>query len=391
METRANGGQDKRDNTAPSARLIIAAGESNPDLYYKTRFLTPDPYIFLEIGSEKIILVNDLEIDRAKKESTADRILPTRDWEKILSASGKPVSSVNIVSAFLEERKIRDILVPFDFPLGYTDAFRKNGFNISARSGSFYPERALKTREEAHLIRSVQVGVEESLWQVIRILKDARVQDGFIHYGGTVLTSEKVKSILKREMIERNLLGEHTIVAGGEQACDPHMEGEGPLPAHLPIVFDIFPHHESTRYFADMTRTLFKGDVQPVHRELYEAVLEAQVKSIALARPGEDSRKLHQSVVDTFETKGYKTGEKNGRMEGFFHGTGHGVGLEIHEAPRVGRTGETLEPGHVITVEPGLYYPGTGGVRIEDMLYITESGYENLTTFPKDWGTVAIP
>ena len=170
METRANGGQDKRDNTAPATRLIIASGESNPDLYYKTRFLTPDPYIFLEIGSEKIILVNDLEIDRAKKESTADRILPTRDWEKILSASGKPVSSVNIVSAFLEERKIRDILVPFDFPLGYADAFRKNGFNIAARPGSFYPERALKTREEAHLIRTVQVGVEESLWEIIRWL-----------------------------------------------------------------------------------------------------------------------------------------------------------------------------------------------------------------------------
>jgi Xaa-Pro aminopeptidase len=95
--------------------------------------------------------------------------------------------------------------------------------------------------------------------------------------------------------------------------------------------------------------------------------------------------------VDTFLALGYQTGEKNGRMEGFFHGTGHGVGLEIHEAPRVGKTGELLKPGHVITVEPGLYYPGIGGVRIEDMLYITNTGFENLTTFPKDWGTVAIP
>ena len=373
------------------ARLIIAAGEGSPDLYFRTRFLTPDPYIYLEIRSEKIMLVNDLEIDRARKESTADRVLPARDWEKKLSASGKSPSSVNIVSAFLEERKIRNILVPFDFPLGYADGLRKNGFDVTANIGPFFPERAFKSPEEAKMIRTVQIGVEEALGEVVRILKESTIRDGFIHYGGKVLTSEAVKSILKKEMIGKSLLGEHTIVAGGEQACDPHMEGEGPLPAHLPIVFDIFPHHESTRYFSDMTRTLFKGSVKKVHRDLYEAVLEAQKKAISLARPEIESRELHQTVVDTFETLGYQTGEKNGRMEGFFHGTGHGVGLEIHEAPRVGKTGELLKPGHVITVEPGLYYPGIGGVRIEDMLFITGTGFENLTTFPKDWGTVAIP
>ena len=373
------------------ARLIIAAGEASPDLYFRTRFLTPDPYTYLEIRSEKIMLVNDLEIDRARKESTADRVLPARDWEKKLSASGKSPSSVNIVSAFLEERKIRNILVPFDFPLGYADGLRKNGFDVTANIGPFFPERAFKSPEEAKMIRTVQIGVEEALGEVVRILKESTIRDGFIHYGGKVLTSEAVKSILKKEMIGKSLLGEHTIVAGGEQACDPHMEGEGPLPAHLPIVFDIFPHHESTRYFSDMTRTLFKGPVKKVHRDLYEAVLEAQKKAISLARPEIESRELHQAVVDTFETLGYQTGEKNGRMEGFFHGTGHGVGLEIHEAPRVGKTGELLKPGHVITVEPGLYYPGIGGVRIEDMLFITGTGFENLTTFPKDWGTVAIP
>ena len=379
------------EQTVLEARLIIASGEACPDLYYRTRFLTPDPYIYIEAGSEKIILVNDLEIDRARKESTTDRVLPTRDWEKKLSASGKTLSSVNIVSSFLEEAKIKNIRVPFDFPLGYADGLRKNGFNVMANMGPFFPERAFKSPEEARTIRNVQIGVEESLGEIVRILKESTVREGFIHYGGKVLTSETVKSILKKEMISKNLLGEHTIVAGGEQACDPHMEGEGPLPAHLPIVFDIFPHHESTRYFSDMTRTLFKGPVKNVHRELYEAVLEAQIKAISLAKPEEESRKLHQSVVDTFESLGYQTGEKNGRMEGFFHGTGHGVGLEIHEAPRVGKTGELLKPGHVITVEPGLYYPGVGGVRIEDMLYITETGFENLTTFPKDWGTVAIP
>ncbi len=376
---------------APSAKLIIAAGETNPDLYYRTRFLTPDPYVFIEIGGRTTILVNDLEVDRAKKQARVDEILPTRSWEEALSKSGRPASTVNIVSSFLEERHISSVSVPFDFPVGYADGLSANGIRPVPLSGLFFPDRALKTREEARWIREVQVGVEEALWVVARILAESEVRDGFIYSGGIPFTSERAKSILKREMLERNLLAQHTIVAGGEQACDPHMEGSGPLPAHLPIVCDIFPKHEESRYFADMTRTLFKGPVSAAHKALYHAVLEAQEKAIALARPGIESKELHHAVVRSFEEAGHHTGLKNGRMEGFFHGTGHGVGREIHEAPRVGRTGEILKPGHVITVEPGLYYPGQGGVRIEDMLYITETGAENLTTFPKDWGTVAIP
>lgn len=376
---------------SPEAKLIIASGEGSPDLYYRTGFLTPDPYVFFELSGESVILVNDLEVDRARKQAHVNHVLPTRPWEKALSDQGKPASTTNIVSAFLGERNISEVLVPFDFPIGYAEGLRQNGIRVVPGSGPFFPKRALKTKEEARWIREAQEGVEEALWIVVKLLREASIRNGIIHSGGIPLTSEKVKSILKREMLDRNLLGEHTIVAGGEQACDPHMEGSGPLPAHLPIVFDIFPHHEINRYFSDMTRTLFKGPVAPVHKDLYHAVLEAQESAISLARPGIESRELHQRVVDTFEKKGYRTGEKDGRMEGFFHGTGHGVGLEIHESPRVGRSGEVLSPGHVITVEPGLYYPGTGGVRIEDMLYITDTGAENLTTFPKDWGTVSIP
>lgn len=385
------GKPDSGQNDAISTKLIIAAGESSPDLYYRTRFLTPDPYVFFEIGGRTTILVNDLEVDRARKQARVDEILPTRSWEEALAKVGRPASTLNIVSAFLEERGISSVSVPFDFPVGYAEGLRANGIHAVPVSGLFFPDRALKTREEALWIRDVQTGVEDALWVVVRLLAEAEIRDGFIYSGGIPFTSERAKSILKREMLDRNLLAQHTIVAGGEQACDPHMEGTGPLPAHLPIVFDIFPKHEENRYFADMTRTLFKGPVSPAHKALYLAVLDAQEKAIAIAKPGIDSKELHQAVVRSFENAGYPTGLKNGRMEGFFHGTGHGVGLEIHEAPRVGRTGEILKPGHVITVEPGLYYPGQGGVRIEDMLYITDAGADNLTTFPKDWGRVSIP
>lgn len=375
-----------------TAKLIIAAGEQSPDLYYRTGFLTPDPYIYLEIDGVSVLLLSDLERDRAKKEAKTDQILSTGPWEALAIQEGKRPSLLHITAGFLREKQVTTLLVPYDFPFGLAQGFLAEGFSVTPADGSFTPERALKSSHEAEQIRAVQVGVEEALWEVVALLKQAEVRDGWIYSGGTVLSSEKVKALLKQELLKKNLIGQHTIVAGGIAACDPHNEGTGPLPAHLPIVFDIFPFSEETRYFADMTRTLFKGPVAPRHRHLYDAVLSAQERAIALAAPGVDSSRLHQAVEERFAELDYKTGEVDGRMEGFFHGTGHGVGLEIHEAPRVGRTGVPLSPGHVITVEPGLYYPGlSGGVRIEDMLYITPSGARNLTTFPKDWSTVAIP
>ncbi len=374
-----------------SAKLIIAAGEQSPDLYYRTGFLTPDPYIYAEIGEESFMLLSDLERDRARKEGRATHILSTSEWEEQARKEGKR-GLAGIAALFLKSRGVSSLTVPFDFPFGLAKNLMSEGFTVSPADGSFTPSRALKTREEADKIRRVQEGVEKALWTIVALLKKATIRDGWILLEGTRLTSEKVKFILKQELLTQNLIGQHTIVAGGEQACDPHNEGSGPLPAHLPIVFDIFPFSESTRYFSDMTRTLFKGPVAPQHQALYEAVLSAQELAIAKATPGVESSLLHQAVEDRFAELGYKTGEVDGRMEGFFHGTGHGVGLEIHEEPRVGKTGVPLLPGHVITVEPGLYYPRlSGGVRIEDMLYITESGAENLTTFPKDWSTVAIP
>ena len=374
-----------------TATLVIAAGEKNPDLYYRTGFLTPDPYIYAEIGGESFMLLSDLERDRGRKEGHATNVLSTTEWEEAARKSGKRGLSA-IASLFLKSREVTDLRVPFDFPLGLARKLADEGFSITPVDGEFTPARALKSREEALLIRKVQEGVEEALHDVVAILRRSKVKGDLIHYEGTPLTSEKVKAVLKQSLLARNLIGQHTIVAGGIQACDPHNEGSGPLPAHRPIVFDIFPFSEESRYYADMTRTLFKGSVPPVFRDLYDSVLRAQEEAIALAAPGVDSARLHQAVEARFEATGYKTAEVEGRMEGFFHGTGHGVGLEIHESPRVGKTGVPLEPGHVITVEPGLYYPRLGGgVRIEDMLYVTPQGHDNLTTFPKDWATVAIP
>jgi Xaa-Pro aminopeptidase len=148
-------------------------------------------------------------------------------------------------------------------------------------------------------------------------------------------------------------------------------------------VIDIFPRSLQTRYWGDMTRTVVRGTASPAVRKIYRDVQDAEELAISLLRPGAEGMEIHQAVLDHFKSRGYESGEVDGRMQGFIHGTGHGVGLEIHEPPRLSRVKATLKAGNVVTVEPGLYYPGVGAVRIEDLMVIGVAGPRNLNTFPK--------
>jgi Xaa-Pro aminopeptidase len=176
------------------------------------------------------------------------------------------------------------------------------------------------------------------------------------------------------------------------QAGDPHAIGSGPLHAHEAIVMDIYPQHTRTRYFADMTRTVSKGKPSDEIVRMYEVVKDAQDVGIAALRPGITGKEVHELVENVIYDAGYETLRQGHKrrlddpiVRGFIHGTGHGVGLAIHEAPSVGRSGHApLAVGDVVTVEPGIYDPDIGGVRLEDMLLITDSGSRNLTRAPRD-------
>jgi Xaa-Pro aminopeptidase len=179
-------------------------------------------------------------------------------------------------------------------------------------------------------------------------------------------------------------LAANTIVAGGKQACDPHERGHGRLLANEPIIIDIFPRSQKTGYFGDITRTVVRGRANEAVKKLYDTVWRGQKIGFEKIRANVPTAEVHKAVQKFFVQQGYKTGRRDGRMEGFFHGTGHGLGLEIHEAPRLGATSPgKLRPGHVVTVEPGLYYPEIGGVRLEDVALVTGNGAKNLTRFEK--------
>lgn len=366
------------------ARLIIAASEIDADLYYATGFLAPDSFIFLQTLAEKILLMSDLEIDRAKSQSKADQVLSLTTYLNRAKKSGiTSPTTLDALLQLLKEKNIQHLHVPRTFPIASADHLRSNGYKITFPDGAYWSEREIKTSEEIAHIRQTQHHTEAAMDAAIGLIRQSEIQNGILYHNNKPLTSEWVKHCILTILLERECSASHTIVACGDQACDPHNEGTGPLHAHAPIIIDIFPRNNHTGYFADITRTVVKGRPSTELQDIYDTVLQGQQTALDRIKEGADGEAIHKAIVNLFDSRNYKTGLFNGRMQGYFHGTGHGIGLEIHEGPRIGKTAQILKAGHVVTVEPGLYYPNRGAVRIEDLVMVTKEGCENLTTYPK--------
>ena len=368
-----------------TAHVIIADSEKNANLYYATRFLAPDPFIYFRVNGRGTMVMSDLEVDRAKAQAG---VRDVRSYAKLAQdvkrrGIAEP-TMMDIVDEVLKSEGVTQLEVPMDFGLAYADGLRTRGYTVQPKPDPFFPERMIKSEEEiAHLTQVLRI-TEGALERAIELIRNAEVKsDGTLSLGGKPLTVELVRKAMHLLMMERDCLAQHTIVAPGVQAVDPHHEGSGVLKANEPIVMDVFPQHATTRYFADITRTVVKGRASEKVRRMFNAVQDGQDIAYRMITEGTDGMAVHQAILDSFEAQGFKTGEQGGRMQGFFHGTGHGVGLEIHEPPRVSGKSDILKAGMVVTVEPGLYYLDAGGMRIEDMVVVTKDGCRLLTEAPK--------
>ena len=367
------------------AIVMIAASEIDSNLYYATGFLAPDPFIFIQCGEEKILVMSDLEVDRARSQGRVDTVLSYSAYEARLRESGtKPPGLLDVLDMVLLERKARRLLVPGNFGIEYADILRARGYTLTVKREPFFEERVVKSEEEIEHITATQRATEEAVDAAVGAIRSAKVgSDDFLYLDGELLTSEALKKIINVKLMESDCIAQHTIVAAGVHGVDPHHQGAGPIRANASIVMDVFPRSGRTRYFADMTRTVVKGKASPKLKAMYRSVLNAQERGIELIRDGADGKAIHSEVNHVLEKDGFTTGMVGGRMQGFFHGTGHGLGLDIHEPPRISKMGAVLKSGYVVTVEPGLYYLDAGAVRIEDLVVVTPTGCRNLTKFPK--------
>ena len=357
--------------------LLSGSSQSDTDIRYLSGFCAPDPFLFLKTKSAAHLVVSPMEKGRAEKQSKPGTQVHTpAELGLKRKQSAKPE---NQIAALAEKAGIRRIQVPPDFPAGVFRALEKRGLSVSVAGKPVCPERKVKTRAEISKLRKSQRAAVAAMDAAVGLIGSAKIdRKGHLLMGKELLTSETVRRLIHKTLIDHDCAGVETIVAGGDQATDPHERGHGPLLAGQAIIIDIFPRSEKTGYWGDLTRTVCRGAAAPELKKLYAAVKAAQRAALRAVGPGVCAAAVHAAAKAVFEKRGYKTEEVDGRHVGFIHGTGHGVGLDIHELPRVGTSGEILEPGHVVTVEPGLYYPGVGGIRIEDTIAVTEKGWRYL-------------
>ncbi len=367
---------------------LLLASESyhNADMYYATGFLAPDRFVYLCKDGKEYLLVSQMEYERAKKESRVKNVRSLEEYgymDRLRSVKDADAAMADTLAAMLSSLDVRRVRVPGDFPILLGDMLRARGIEVVPARKLFEEERSVKTPEEVEKIKRAQGVNEKALARAIRIIGESKAKGGVLYYRGKPLTSEFLQKEIELEFIENGYDTPGSIVAAGPGSADPHFAGEGPVKENEPIVIDIFPYGKKERYFADMTRTVVKGRPSPEVRKMYDTVLGAQELALGAIKAGVTGKQINDMVCDYFEKHGYGT-IRTKSADGFIHSTGHGVGIDIHEYPSVGESGlDPLKPGQVVTVEPGLYKPGIGGVRIEDMVVVTENGNVNLTKFPK--------
>ena len=375
----------------PHAHLIIASSEADANLFYATKFIVPDPAVFFEVEGKKHLVLSDLEIDRAKHQAKVDVIYSLSEIsEKVFkkeketkdeTRAGLPLYA-RVVDFLFLELGVKEVVVPGTFPALYFNALQKMGYALTVKPEPFFEARLVKSAEEKNSIRKAALAVEEALRETLLFLKKTVIRGDRVYDGNNIVTSEMLRTMVNVELMKRHCVATRTIVASGVQGSLPHHEGEGPIIPNTPIIFDIFPRDADTLYCADMTRTVVKGKASPMVQKMYDTVIKANQQAMKLVAPGVDSTKIHEEAEKVIQENGFETKKENGRWEGFFHSTGHGLGLDVHELPSVSKRGSILKEGHVVTIEPGLYFEKHGGIRIEDDVFVTANGFECLTQFP---------
>jgi Xaa-Pro aminopeptidase len=378
--------KSKSKKSIPSDVLIIADSDHNADMLYAAGMFAPDPFIYLRRKGREYLCMSDLEFDRAKKEAPHCEILSLSKIQSTLRRQDIRHPGWGEVAAWmLKKYRIKSIQVPETFPLQLAQVIGNHCPDMTLEPTEVFPERMIKTPKEIRHLQDALRMTEIGLDVAIRTLKQSKInKKKILTFQGKPLTSEKLRAIIHTAICQEGGLASNTIVAGGNQACDPHNRGSGILKAHQAIILDIFPRSESTGFFGDMTRTVVRGKASDGVKKQYAAVQEAQQHAIDITKDGVSGRWIHEEVEGVFKKHDFPTKRIKGRMSGFYHGTGHGLGLEIHEWPRMGKTStDTLKSGHVMTVEPGLYYYDVGGVRLEDVIVVRSGKARVLTSFEK--------
>jgi Xaa-Pro aminopeptidase len=370
--------------------LIWGDTMRSPELRHEVPVPIPDEFLYVETGDRRAVVIHSLEIPRVRAETALEIVAHEELGSDDLFAEGRPRWQIDqeLVLRGCRQLGVERAVVPPTFPIGMADFLRQNRVELTVDRDVFDRRRRAKNETELAGIRRAQKACEAGLDAARELLRRAQENGDGLEVDGEPLTSERLKRVIENVFADHDVEAGAMIVSHGAQTAVGHDMGSGQIRANEPVVFDLFPKDKRTGCYADMTRTYVVGEPTDEIREWHRLVKEALDRSTAEVRPGAHGRALFELVCGLFQEAGYKTqlNKEPGEAleEGFFHSLGHGVGLEVHEDPNLGRSGHELITGDVITVEPGLYRAGYGGLRLEDLVLVTADGHDVLTDYPYD-------
>ncbi len=374
--------------------LIFGESYHNSNLFYKTRFLTSHPLVYLEHAGESILVTSTADLDQAEKESRVSKIYSYSYFhyvKHIKKLGHKDLAFLFMLKEILNHYKITQFTVPKDFPVFFANGLIKSGFQIHIDCDFLVKERSIKSPEEIQMIQETQYALEKGMAKAERIIREAHIgKDGLLYHNDNGLTTKDLKKAIELTLLKEGCHLFDIIVACGKNGSDPHYFGESALWANKPIMIDIFPFHSKHRYFADTTRSFIKKGRDDKAYRMHESVLKAQKRVISEIKAGVTGSQLYQTACDSFNSDGFLTLREQKPTEpmlekGFIHSLGHGLGLDVHEPPFLFSQPIELKAGNIITIEPGLYDPEGGGVRIEDLVLVTEDSCKLITQYHKEF------
>src|SRR5438445_5824441 len=300
--------------------FIVAASETDPDMLYATKIWALDQFIFLHRNGKRTLVISDLEIDRGRKQAKADEFFMFSQFEREVQGKSKKAPPYEKVLAyFLKKRGVRSAIVPANFPLRYAEKLAANRIRVRATNGLFWPEREAKSQKEVEMMEQALRITEKGLKRAIEVLKESKPGSGKrLRWRGRILTSEMLRAEIDSTILRAGGVPLGTIVAGGDQACDPHERGFGPLYADSLIILDVFPRDAKTGYFGDMTRTVLRGRASEPQRRLWDAVKAGQALALRRIKAGVDGMTIHKAIQELFASRGFPTEVRKGRRVGFF-------------------------------------------------------------------------
>jgi Xaa-Pro aminopeptidase len=384
-------------NAHPTAIILAGVPSMNGGLYHRIRFSVFDPVVYLVVPAEdgptqSFLILRDIEMDRARQRARVDHVHCPADFEPEGGLSGdRETATAQAAAECLRRAGVARVTGDRTLPLIFAEMVRRAGIAIECDTEMGVVERRSKDEQEVQWLREAQEVTEGAMRMACELVASAAAdEDGVLLQDGDVLTSERVRAAIDHWLLDRGYSNPTSIVAGGPAGADCHDVGSGALKTGQPVIIDIFPRNRETLYNGDCTRTVVHGEISDELLSMHAAVREAKAAATAAVKAGVTGEAVHVATKEAYQRRGFPYGSLDDQPDDYCaltHGTGHGIGLDVHEPPLLDMKGPELVVGDAVTIEPGLYRKDLGGVRVEDMVIVTEDGCVNLNRLPEglDW------